>query len=391
MAAVLSVALLSSLALAVDVGAGYVARRALQTSVDAAALAAAQDVAEGKGVEAARATAAKYVADNGGLAGRTSVSFPGGSNVRVETAVDQTTFFARLFGRESFEVKTGATASIAPAGRVENLVPIIVPRQSVEGHIGPANQATYELGEDRPLDNPSITYTQSGSVVTYTVAYSNTCAHVADLDMSSSVPRGAEYVAGSVTGGGTVTGNTVRWAWTGVASGDRRSASFSVRFTGAGGNPANEVTVKVSGPQMTKTLTGSTTNAQRGFFWLVDFDGGNHATGEFADWIVNGYPNPVGVGDLANGTGVRAALKTAMAARLANDPKVVLPLYDYTEGGGNGSYHVVGFAEFALTDFDLTGNPKAVKGYFTNGTVTAGSASGGSAPDYGVRVIWLSD
>ena len=73
------------------------------------------------------------------------------------------------------------------------------------------------------------------------------------------------------------------------------------------------------------------------------------------------------------------------------DPSVVLPLYNYTEGSGHGGeYRVVGFAEFVITGFQFTGNPKQVTGYFTNGTVTPG-AGGGNPVDHGVMAIWLSE
>jgi len=384
----LSVVLFSSLALAVDAGAGYGTRRVLQTSVDAAALAGAQDIAESRGATVARTTVDNYIGgNNSGRGGRTSVTFPDSSSVRVETVSEQTTFFARLFGRRTFPVKAVATARFGPAGSVENLVPIIVPYQSVAGHVGQGNQAVFVLGEDRPLDPLAITYTESGNQVTYTVTYVNTGNKSINLDMWSVVPAGATYVCGSVTGGGTHSGNTVRWLFNGVAAGDKRSATFLVRFSG-NVNPRNDVWAKING----KVQTASTNTSQRGFFWLVDFDGGSRGTPDFADWIVNGYPNPVGIGNQGNGTGVKAALKAAMAERLAKDPKVILPLYDYTQGGGSqGIYHVVGFAEFVVTGFELTGNPKSVTGYFTDGTVTTGSGGDQNALDYGVRVVRLTE
>ncbi len=99
------------------------------------------------------------------------------------------------------------------------------------------------------------------------------------------------------------------------------------------------------------------------------------------------------VGLVTNGEGVRVALKNALAARMADDPKVILPLYDYTQDQGNtGRYHVAGFAEFMITGFDLNGQPKSISGYFTDGTVTAGSANGTPPDDeFGVQVIWLID
>ncbi|MDI6689327.1 MAG: hypothetical protein QME54_02770 [Actinomycetota bacterium] len=82
-----------------------------------------------------------------------------------------------------------------------------------------------------------------------------------------------------------------------------------------------------------------------------------------------------------------------MGWRKEYDPSVVLPLYDYTKGGGSpGEYHIVGFAEFVVTDFDFKGNPKTITGYFTNGAVTTGAGGEEKPPyDFGICVVWLVD
>lgn len=130
---------------------------------------------------------------------------------------------------------------------------------------------------------------------------------------------------------------------------------------------------------------------QKGYFWLCDFNAGSGGRPDYADWIIEGYPGEVGIGFVANGEGVKSSLDAALTARTGEDPKIVIPLYDFTEGGGSGGvYHVVGFAELYVTGFDLQGSPKSVSGYFTNGTVVAG-AGGGVPPsvDFGIRALWL--
>ncbi len=295
--ALLSTALASTLVLAVDFGIAYQGRRQMQTSVDAAALAGAVDIAEGGSQEIARATVAEYVARNlDEPIGSVEISFPDSERVTVDAKIDRQTFFARLFGKQTMRVGAQATASMGLAGSVNNLVPIIVPESSIEGHIGPSNSAVFELGEDRPTGQDN---------------------------------QGETTSAGS--------------------------------------------------PQM-------------GYFWLADFDSVSNGTSDYRDWIINGYPGLVEVGSVANGTGVRGALESALAERMNIDPAVVLPLFDYTEGGGHiGSYHVTGFAEFVITGFELNGNPKTISGHFTQGTVTTGAGADQSLPDYGVKVIWLSD
>lgn len=386
--AMLATVFLSVLAFVADAGSAYEGRRDLQNSADAAALAGVMELAEDRGSAAAESVARQYVQDNlGGTGYEAIVSFPENNKVKVEIDSSRATFFARIFGMESVPVQASATAASGLAGQVTNLMPLIVPQQRVAGHIGIENEAAFELGEERPLEALSILYEVNGNQVIYTVTYVNTSNKVINLELWSPIPAGSEYLAGSATGGGVFDGTDVRWQWANVASGDSRTAEFRVLFSGSV-DPGNQVFASVDGGPVKNS---DTSGPQLGFFWLTDFDAGSGGTPDFLDWIISGYPDPVALGDLANGTGVHASLKSAMETRIAADPSVVLPLYSYTEGSGHGGeYHVVGFAEFVITGFSFTGNPKQVTGYFTNGTVTPG-AGGGNPVDHGVMAIWLSE
>lgn len=385
--ALLATVLLASTALVIDSGASYSKKRNLQNTADAAALAGVMEIAEDRGAGAAEAVAKDYVQTNTAGVESVEVAFPGANKVRVRLAAGQQTFFARIFGINSVTVHGNATAETVLAGQVNHLMPLIVPFQRVGPHIGLENAAMFELGEDRPLKALSIMYEVTGQQVKYIVSYTNQSNKSVSLRLWSPVPAGASYVAGSATSGGAFDGANVVWNWAGVAAGDSRMASFVVDFAGSV-NPAGQVFASVNGGQ---TQNASTDGAQKGFFWLTDFNSGSAGTPDFGEWIINGYPKPVSLGDSANGTGVRSSLKAAMDTRIARDPSVVLPLYDYTEGGGHGAnYHVVGFAEFVITDFSFTGNPKHVTGYFTNGTVTPGFG-GGEPVDQGVKVVRLSE
>lgn len=392
--ALVAVALFSAAALVVDIGAAYEARRSLQTSVDAASLAAVMDIAEKRGVATAVATAENYVRDNSKVpVDKVSITFPDNTKVRVRAEVKQETFFARVIGHKAIDVGAVAAASMGLAKKVYNLMPIIVPYQRISGHIGPENAAVFELGSDRPIEELSILYSQNGNRVTYTVTYANSSQQSVNVAMWSPVPAGSAYVGGSATAGGSFDGTNVRWAWSDIAAGDRRTATYMVDFSGAV-NPTNTVYVSVNGGT---TRSASTNTAQKGYFWLTDFTGGSAGTPELSQWIESGFPEAVGLGGLANGTGVRSSLSASMAKRISSDRTVIVPLYDYTEASGRtGQYHVVGFAEFYVTDFDFSGNPKSVGGYFTNGTVTPGVGTGGEESgqqpvDFGVTAIWLSE
>jgi Flp pilus assembly protein TadG len=281
--------LLATLALVVDVGELYLAKRKLQAACDAASLAAAVELAENKNEQAALDKAKDYLAKNYASATLTGFSVTG-TSIQVKAKTKVASAFSRLFGYQDIAVAAKATASFGTAAKVSRLVPFIVPYQQVISHIGPTQAGEFEFGDDRPL-----------------------------------------------------------------------------------------------------TPEGTVEKEQKGFFWLTDFNSQSGGTPDFADWIVNGYPGEVAVGSLANGEGVRSALKSALEQRLSRDRTLILPVYDYTENSGsNGIYHVIGFVEFYLQDFKLNGQPKTISGYFTNGTVTPG-ASGAEALDLGVKTVWLQE
>lgn len=281
-------AVLATLALVVDIGDLYLAKRKLQTAVDAAALAAAMQLAENKGETEALQAAREYLAKNYASAQMTSFNVQANS-VEVRAKSDVSQAFSRLLGYKSLNISAQAQARYQVAVKVSRLVPFIVPYQQVFSHVGPEKATDFEFGADRPLNSD-----------------------------------------------------------------------------------------------------GTTENAQKAFFWLTDFNSQSGGTPDFYDWIVNGYPQEVAVGTLANGEGVRSSLAEALNERLKRDPTLILPVYDYTENSGsNGLYHVVGFVEFYLQGFKLNGQPKTVTGYFTEGTVAPG-AGGEGAADLGVRAVWLS-
>lgn len=382
-------------ALAIDVGLLYQERRQLQTAVDSASLAAAQELAEGRTFDRAQELAQGYVIQNSQVTpDAISVSFPTSNSVKVDATTTRKLFFARVLGREDSSLKATATATYGIATAVGNLVPILVPLQFVYSHIGEANAGSFELGSNRPLEAFRKSGIQTGTEILYSITFVNTDSRPTGVTITDPIPNNTVYVGGSADKGGTYDGasNLVRWRIDSVAAGDSVSVSFKVTIvSGSASEIKNTAEAVVDGGR--KYNASTTGAAQKGFFWLSDFDAGSGGTPDYAYWIENGYPREVGVGNIANGEGVKSALKAAMENRLASDPSVVLPVYDYTEGGGSpGKYHVVGFAEFVLTSFALTGSPKTVTGYFTDGTVAAG-AGGGTLPevDFGVRAVWLVD
>lgn len=387
------VALLLSVAVVADIGLLYQERRQLQTSTDAAALAAAMDISEGRSIVEAKAEAVQYVSVNANVAPRlVDVGFPAVDRVRVVAQTERRIFFSGLVGQEAALVKAESTAAMGSANGVAKLVPFIVPLQKVQDHSGASRAGSFELGEDRPLEAFSKLQTINGDTITYAITYNNTGNKSESVSVRDPLPDGTVYINGSADSGGSYSASTkeVTWSFANVAPGDYRIMRFAVRATsGSVGTIKNTAYLTTLGNN--KTIAADTGNsAQRGYFWLCDFDGGSNGIPQYDEWIRKGFPDYVYAGSIANGTGMKVVLKDAMEWRRQSDPSIVVPVYSYTQGGGSkGKYQVIGFAEFVITGFDFSGQPKTITGYFTDGTVVSGVQ--GSAPDayFGVDTVWL--
>ncbi len=381
------------LAVVIDIGLLYHERRQLQTATDAAALAAAVDLSEGRGEDQARKTALEFVLDNANSKpSAVSVDFPDAKRVRVSAFVERSIFLAGVIGKKTLLVTAKSTAAWGAASAVANLVPFIVPLQAVVDHTGEANVGTFEIGADRPLEPFSKVQTVNGNAITYTITFNNTSAKAESVSVWDYIPSGTEYLNGSATPAAEFDGATKRIAWefSNVQPGDYRMMRFSV--TSLSGSTASiENTAYLSFESSGKTISASTGKSpQRAFFWLVDFDDGRGGVPDYDRWIRTGYPNYVSVGSLANGEGAKSSLEDALIWRKTSNPRMLVPVYSYTErGGSQGRYRVVGFAEFVLVDHDFRGNPKTITGYFTSGTVAKGAP--GQEPEgyFGVDTVWL--
>lgn len=407
--AIVMVSMVGMTALVVDAGLAYQERRQTQTAVDAGAMAAAQELGEGGSQAAATGVASQYVAANTNVPpSELGVTFPTETEVRVEAKTDRQAMFARIFGLRQLRVGADATARFGVASTTVGVVPFMVPHQMVSSHIGSDNAGSFELGSDRPAEAFRKTSATDGSVITYEIVYVNTGSHAKEVTLRDTLPKDTEYIDGSASesgdfeddedehdsdkhdddhNGGEDDHDEVRWTKN-LAAGEEWDVSFRARKK-KDSVPANTAYARGStGPEESATENDE---SQRGFFWLADFSGGGAGTSDYENWIINGYQQDISVDEVANGTGMRAALKDALAERMDIDPSIIVPLYDYTEGSGaQGSYHVKGFAEFVITDFKLKGNPKTITGYFTTGTVVGGS-TGGDAIDFGVSAVGLVD
>jgi hypothetical protein len=120
------VVLLAMAAAVLDVGSWYRAHRALQATVDAAALAGAQALPEDTGE--ASALASEYAAKNGG--GEMSIAFSTkvfpNDTISVEGKRPAPGFFSKVFGLDSVTVRTDASARAGFPTQVKYVVPIVV-------------------------------------------------------------------------------------------------------------------------------------------------------------------------------------------------------------------------------------------------------------------------
>jgi hypothetical protein len=120
------VVLLGMAAAVVDIGSWYRAHRALQATVDAAALAGAQKLPESTGQ--ASVLASEYAAKNGGGSMQIAFSTQVFSNdtITVTGTKPAPGFFSKVFGINSVTVKTHATARAGYPTQVKWVVPLVI-------------------------------------------------------------------------------------------------------------------------------------------------------------------------------------------------------------------------------------------------------------------------
>ena len=154
------VSLLGVSGLVLDLGNGYVQRRAVQNEADAAALAAADAIPNGGYTAAAQSMAAK----NGKSGDQVTISYNGTDEVTVTVKRTAPTFLLKVFGKSSIPVSATAVA------RIEGLA-------AVHGHVSPyaVTEAAYANGtgttlfkESQPgaygtIDLPTTDNTTGGS------------------------------------------------------------------------------------------------------------------------------------------------------------------------------------------------------------------------------------
>jgi Putative Flp pilus-assembly TadE/G-like len=179
--------------LVLDLGNGYVQRRAVQNEADAAALAGADAIPNGGYSAAAQQMATK----NGKSGDQVTVTFDGTDTVTVTVKRTAPTYFLKVFGKSSIPVSATAVA------RIEALA-------AVKGHVSPyaVTEAVYANGtgttlfkESQPgaygtIDLPTTDNTTGGSCTGNT--NKGTPSNIGP-ELGDSLPAGTLVVGGCVS------------------------------------------------------------------------------------------------------------------------------------------------------------------------------------------------
>ena len=154
------VSLLGVSGMVLDLGNGYVQRRAVQNEADAAAIAGADAIPSGNTASAAQQMAAK----NGRAGDQVTVTMSGVDTVTVTVARTAPTFFLKVFGRSSIPVSATAVARIEALGAVKGHVsPYAVTVDAYANGTGTTLFKESQPGAYGTIDLPTTDNTTGGS------------------------------------------------------------------------------------------------------------------------------------------------------------------------------------------------------------------------------------
>jgi hypothetical protein len=134
-----------------------------------------------------------------------------------------------------------------------------------------------------------------------------------------------------------------------------------------------------------------------GAFRLVNIDSSYGGAGlqDIGDWIRTGYLDEADVEQwYYSDPGIKPNslhVKDALDYRLADEPDLLLPVYNAVEAQGAGfKYYVIGFAVFHVTSWDIHGSKDSrINGYFMDMVWAGVPASSGGAASFGARAVEL--
>jgi Flp pilus assembly protein TadG len=134
-----------------------------------------------------------------------------------------------------------------------------------------------------------------------------------------------------------------------------------------------------------------------GSFGLINLDQNdpNPGANTLADWLLNGYPDYLGVGKYESATGANfnnSQFTSALDRQIGHE--LMFPVYRLLKGpGGNAIYDIIGWVGFVITSYNTSGSNGTIYGHFTR-YVTDGVPAehgGGGAQGLGVHKVELTN
>jgi putative Flp pilus-assembly TadE/G-like protein len=187
------VTLLAAGGLVLDLGNGYVQRRAVQNEADAAAIAAADAIPNGGYTSAGQQMAAK----NGRPGDQVSLSFNGTDTVTVTVSRTAPTFLLKVFGKSSIPVSATAVARIEALGAVKGHVsPYAVTVDAYANGTGTTLFKESQPGAYGTIDLPTTDNTTGGSCSGNT--NKGTPSNIGD-ELADNLPAGTLIIGGCVS------------------------------------------------------------------------------------------------------------------------------------------------------------------------------------------------
>jgi Flp pilus assembly protein TadG len=130
--------------------------------------------------------------------------------------------------------------------------------------------------------------------------------------------------------------------------------------------------------------------------WGLAIGDGNNSTSDTVDWLFNGYPTEVNVGDdiHANTGAFSGSVQNALQTLRDNGTWFPLPVFDRVDGAANGnnaSYHTVSFVWVQLVAFQVAGaqSQRFITINLDRGVLQGSCCSTG--PDTGTRAVRICD
>jgi hypothetical protein len=133
-----------------------------------------------------------------------------------------------------------------------------------------------------------------------------------------------------------------------------------------------------------------------GAFGLINLDQSdpNPGANTLADWLLNGYPGYLPLGNYESATGANfnnSQFTSALDQQIGHE--LMFPVYRLIRGpGGNAIYDIIGWVGFVITSYNTSGSDGTINGHFSR-YVADGIPSehgGGSAEGLGVHKIELT-